>query len=200
MTDRSVIKKVVPRKPEQNRDIRENRRKQIMVIALEMFADKGYSNSSIRSISKKAGISKGLIYNYFSSKEELLGCIVNEGMAEMFNLLDNNKDGELTRDEFIYFIKETFQLMKKDIFFWKLYFSLMMQPSVWKIFEEKFQDIITPYISMMTGYFKQKKVADPETEAVLVGTLLDGIGFNYVFNPDGFPLDKVVDNLIKRFV
>lgn len=199
MTDR-LVKKGMPKNPEQNKAIRENRRKQIMEISLEMFADKGYSNSSISSISRKAHISKGLLYNYFPSKDSLLECILNEGMEEMFESFDLDKDGVLTRDEFIYFIRATFQLMKKDISFWKLYFSLMMQPSVLKLFENKFQDMITPYISMMTDYFRQKKVADPETDAILVGAILDGIGFNYVFNPDGFPLDEVVDNLINKFV
>jgi len=189
-----------PRTSEQFEEIRESRRKQIMDTALELFAEKGYSNTSISLIASTANISKGLLYNYFTSKENLLMSIFKEGMEGMIGLFDQNKDGVLTRKEFIYFINESFNLLTADVHFWKLYFSLMMQPSVVILFEERLNAIITPLIKIMVDYYKQKGVKDPEAQAYLTGALMDGIGFNYVLQPDSYPIEKVKKMVIEIFV
>ena len=189
-----------PRTETQFEEIRENRRKQIMDVALELFADKGYNNTSISRIATEAKISKGLMYNYFKSKDDLLLNIFDDGMTAMFDLFDPDKDGILSRDEFIYFINESFEVMNRDRKFWKLYFSLIMQPSVWVKLEKKYSEIISPLIQMMINYYKAKGSENPEIEAMMVGALLDGIGFNFVFNPDLYPLEKVKEMLIERFV
>lgn len=61
-----------PRTKAQNKEIREQSRQQIIDAAFELFAETGYQKTSIAAISKKAGISKGLIYHYFESKEDVL--------------------------------------------------------------------------------------------------------------------------------
>src|SRR5580704_1281079 len=70
----------MPRKPEQYEEIREKSREKILSAALELFANKGYDATSIDSIAKKAGISKGLIYNYFESKKSILLAIFDDAM------------------------------------------------------------------------------------------------------------------------
>jgi AcrR family transcriptional regulator len=53
----------------------EDRREQIMEAALRVFAEKGYPNTSNKDIAREAGITPGLIYHYFESKEALLKAI-----------------------------------------------------------------------------------------------------------------------------
>jgi AcrR family transcriptional regulator len=50
----------------------EIRREQIIDAALKIFSEKGYDGASIRDIAEEVGVSEGLMYHYFSSKEELL--------------------------------------------------------------------------------------------------------------------------------
>ena len=68
--------------------MRETRREQIMKAALELFAQEGYTNCSISRLASHAGISKGLMYNYFESKEALLIAIIEEGMSDFINYFD----------------------------------------------------------------------------------------------------------------
>lgn len=189
-----------PRTKQQLEKIRHDRKKAIMDTALEVFAEHGYANASISMIAKKAGISKGLMYNYFQSKEALLTSIINQGMDEIFAMFDSDHDGVLTRDEFVYFVEEMFRLITSKRNFYKLYFALMMQHSVSRSFSEKFQEMAQPFMEIMKAYYEKKGVEHPELEAVLVGAIFDGIGFHYMFNPDFFPLDKVKDLIIERFV
>lgn len=189
-----------PRTKKQLEVLRKERKRAIMDIALEVFAENGYENASINMIARKVGISKGLMYNYFESKEELLTSIMFDGLDEMFRTFDPNKDGVLTREEFIFFIDEMFGLMNKRRNFYKLYFGLMMQPTVWKLFENRLNEVIAPFIKIMVDYYSKKGSKNPMLEAVLIGALFDGIGFNFVFNPDLYPLEEVKKLVIERFI
>lgn len=191
---------MAPKTAEQFEDIRESRKLQIMDVALKLFADKGYDSTSISAIASAACISKGLLYNYFSSKEDLLIQITEKGFDEMLRYFDVNQDGELTRDEFIYFINEVFSLMERKLAFYKLYFSLILQPVVWKLFEQKLAETLVPLLQTLSQYYERKGSTDPEAEAVMVGAMLDGIGFNYIFNPELYPLERVKKMIIERFV
>ena len=75
-----------------------------------------------------------------------------------------------------------------------------MQPGVMKLFEERLNEIINPLITMMTAYYKKKGSKNPTAEAFLAGALMDGIGFNYVFNSEHYPIDEVKKIIIERFV
>lgn len=57
-----------PRSNEQLDELREQRKAEILEAALALFARQGFHNTSIEQIRKKAGVSKGLIYNYFEKK------------------------------------------------------------------------------------------------------------------------------------
>ncbi len=47
-----------------------NKRDELILIAFQLFTKKGYEETSISDIMKKAEISKGALYHYFTSKEK----------------------------------------------------------------------------------------------------------------------------------
>ncbi len=53
------------------------KRQQILTVAKELFATKGYSATGIREIAEKAGLSLGNFYNYFKNKEDLFTCLLD---------------------------------------------------------------------------------------------------------------------------
>jgi AcrR family transcriptional regulator len=57
---------------EQLKDIREERKIQIMTGALKIFANNGIKQTKISMIAKEAGVSHGLVYHYFDSKDAVL--------------------------------------------------------------------------------------------------------------------------------
>ena len=58
-----------------------SRKDTILSVALAEFAEKGYNGTSINGLARKAGISIGSLYSYFSSKEDLYLTIVDMGHA-----------------------------------------------------------------------------------------------------------------------
>lgn len=57
---------------------KEARRNKIITRALEIFAQKGFQETTIAEISKASGVSEATVYEYFNSKEELLFAIPEE--------------------------------------------------------------------------------------------------------------------------
>lgn len=54
----------------------EDRREQIAEAAMRVFAEKGFMRATNKDIAREAGITTGLIYHYFDSKEALLKAII----------------------------------------------------------------------------------------------------------------------------
>jgi len=189
-----------PRTQSQLEAIREEKRARILDAALNLFGYEGYHNSSISKIAQQAGISKGLVYNYFESKEEIVQEILNSGIEEMLKILDPNQDGVLDASEIEYFIVEMFGHIEKNEKFWKLYFSISLQPVIYPMFKEKIDELAKPIVDMAVSYFKKCGFEDPEGETLIFGALLDGIGFHYIMDPRNYPLEKVKHIIIERYV
>lgn len=54
----------------------EQRPEEILRAAFDEFAEKGYAETRIDDVAARAGISKGLVYVYFKTKEELLKAVI----------------------------------------------------------------------------------------------------------------------------
>ncbi len=188
-----------PRTSEQYKEIRESKRKLIMKSALKLFARHGFFDTSVNMISNDAGISKGLLYNYFKSKEDLLRSVVFQGANKFLVLFDPDHDGVLTKTELKFFIEETFRTIKEDIQFWKIYFSVLSQPQVLKIVGDKFWEIINPVFKILDNYFERNRFNNPEIETRFFGAIMDGICMNYVIDPDNFPIEEIKKKVIELY-
>lgn len=71
------------RTKEQNQKIKDERKEQIVSAALHLFASKGLVETKIADISKSTGISMGLIYHYYASKEELFTELIANSLDRM---------------------------------------------------------------------------------------------------------------------
>jgi TetR/AcrR family fatty acid metabolism transcriptional regulator len=65
----------------------EERRRLILAAAVRVFARKGYHACRVGEIAEEAGVSHGLLYHYFSSKEEVLETIFRETWSELFGAM-----------------------------------------------------------------------------------------------------------------
>nr|WP_281432416.1 TetR/AcrR family transcriptional regulator [Desulfatitalea alkaliphila] len=66
-----------------NQDLVARRRSQIVDAAVEMFLQKGFHRTTTRQIARAAGISNGLLYEYVSTKEDILYLVCDAIHAEM---------------------------------------------------------------------------------------------------------------------
>jgi AcrR family transcriptional regulator len=186
-----------PRSPEQFEEMRESRREQIMTAALELFARQGYANCSIAQLAQHAGISKGLMYNYFESKEALLVTIIEDGISEILNYFDPNHDGVLTTEELEGFVRKIFSSIRENQQFWILYVNIILQPRVKEFLEGKpFINVMDEFGPMLVKYFTQMGFEDPALEMFTFSALIEGFGVLMVY---AYPGVEVPDELLQSY-
>ena len=56
----------------------DTRKQEILIGALQVFARKGYDKTTISDIAKELGISQGLCYRYYESKEAIYDAALEE--------------------------------------------------------------------------------------------------------------------------
>lgn len=54
----------------------DDRREQLLAVALELFAAHGWAQTTMKDLAGAAGVATGLVYHYFASKEALLLAVV----------------------------------------------------------------------------------------------------------------------------
>jgi AcrR family transcriptional regulator len=83
---------LAPLNDEQLHQIRDERKEQIMEAALKVFARRGIVGTKMSMIATEAGVSHGLLYHYFKSKDELFTMLVQEAMVEAHTEMRNVYD------------------------------------------------------------------------------------------------------------
>ncbi len=181
---------------------------------LELFAEHGFETTSISSVAKAAGIGKGTVYEYFSSKEELISSAFMawlEGMMgeELEELLLTIEDPEERLRKCVQAMMEPFcsdertvkltlamfQMMLKDDKF------LLQNPAVGKIFQvmrKIFVDILLEGVAQ--GVFRPEIARNAEKIAINLFAYLDGIAFHYFLNRNEIELMPQVDFYLEHLI
>ncbi|HKK42818.1 MAG TPA: helix-turn-helix domain-containing protein [Bacteroidales bacterium] len=212
---------MTPRTASQFREIREERKALIIETALELFADEGYHNTTISKIAARAGISKGLLYNYFESKEALLSEVLNKSTEEITMYFDPNKDGYLSEEEFEWFIRKIFDVVREKLTFWRFFYQLLMQKEVRgfmlqynespvnslnQIYTGSGLEFMKKMTDMITAYFMRKKDKnppeyDPVLEMHMFIYTVEGFAMltAYMDEVDPVYYDKTINRIVELY-
>lgn len=57
------------------------RPQELLAAALDLFVERGYASTRLEDVAKRAGVSKGTLYLYFTNKEELFKAVVRENIV-----------------------------------------------------------------------------------------------------------------------
>lgn len=186
-----------PRTQEQFEEMRETRREQIMKAALQLFATEGYSHCSISRLATHAGISKGLMYNYFESKEALLIALIEEGMSDVMQFFDPDNDGLLTTEELAGFVRKVLWSIRENQNFWILYINIIFQPRVKELLAGKpFSSVMDHFGPMMMNYFENQGFENPALEMLTFSALIEGFGVLVVYGESAY---EFPDDLVRSF-
>lgn len=117
---------MAPRKRELNEEMRAEALAKITKAALEVFAENGYHGTTMKQISTATGLSYGLVYHYFPSKEELFRHLVDVAFDMSISTLNKAFDMPGTAWEKI---ENLSSVLVKEAFTGEssLYFIVMLQ-------------------------------------------------------------------------
>jgi len=81
---------------------KEDRPAEITEAALAAFAEKGYAATRVDEVARRAGVSKGLLYLYFKTKEDLFKAVIRSFLSPRIDaLIKNIEETELSAEEFL---------------------------------------------------------------------------------------------------
>jgi AcrR family transcriptional regulator len=81
---------------------KEDRPAEITQAAMETFAEKGYAATRVEDVARRAGVSKGLLYLYFRTKEELFKAVVRSFVSPRLDALsDRIASTDLSAEAFL---------------------------------------------------------------------------------------------------
>jgi len=189
-----------PRTKEQFEQMRTDRKEAIMDAALHVFAEEGYHSASISKVSKAAGVSKGLMYNYFESKEELLKALLHTILHKEGQFVRDLVKRGLTDETFKELIHHTRDLLKEDPKHWKLYFHMAIQPEVLAIILEDHQGDRAELTMQFVTYFEAKYPGDGMRKLHYFNSVFSGVKMNFIMDTVNYPLDDMCELVIEQFV
>lgn len=188
-----------PRTKEQNQEIREQTRKQIIDASFELFANEGYSKTSIASVAKKAKVSKGLIYHYFSSKQDILEAIFDQ-LVDLGDQMTRFPDDFTPSQKIKQIIDQTFAFFEHQSGVGKLMLSLAMQREAFSTLKPKLDLIQKEQMKMFSAVMEDLGFEQPTLQAYELGALMDGILLGRVSLGDDYPLAELKQKILKQYV
>lgn len=126
----------------------------IMDAAITLFGERGYENTSIAALARAAGVGKGTIYSYFSSKSDILLAFSEEELTCLHLELQQKipLDALLEEKLLLIFMYE-FRYITKNKEFGRTLMREMIFPKA--LAREKSQDIEEQFIQLFVLIFKE---------------------------------------------
>lgn len=183
----------------------EERKKQLLRVALDLFIEKGYYGTSTREIARQAGVSSGLLFHYFSNKESIYLELIKIGIQEM--KINTEMAMESPRNYLFQVMKDTFEQLENNPFFAKMFvfmdsvqYTSVNEKEITSLLESA--DVCTQWIPILSegqrrGEFRE---GNPHSLCVAVFGAIQGIAQEKVRIPNT-PLPKVdwlMDMVVSR--
>lgn len=192
-----------PKTDIQNQEIRKKSKQKIIDASIVLFSEAGFSGTPISKIAKEAGVSKGLIYNYFETKEDIVKGIID-------SLMEDSKETEgavmeafakSSPEEIIGLItNQTYDFITQNKQKWRLVTTLAFKMNDFPYIHDLMVKKYAGYIQLFTGLLTQLGYQNPETEAKILAATFDGISMQYLmFNDDEYPLKEIFEGLKNKY-
>ena len=170
-------------------DVSEERKDQILDAASEVFAEKGVYETRMDDIVEKSGLSKGTLYWYFKSKDEIVLNIFERIFSREFEELENMVDSsESAKARLLHFANRASEDVKKMLRLMPLAYEFMgwafrkkFVQDAFKLYINKFMDILVPIIQqgIDAGEFRD---IDPQAAAITPGAIFEGTILLWVYD------------------
>ncbi len=170
----------------------------IKLTALGLFSTQGFAQTSIRKIAKEAGISLGLLYNYFPSKEALLQAIFQQGLADIQASFVLEKV-QNPKKRFANYVRQTFQMIQEKRAFWRLLHSIRMQSSIMTLLQTETELTQSFIIQQLSELLTDLEIPDTPSKALLLFATIDGISNHYLLD-ENYPIMEVGELLIQQYI
>jgi len=179
-------------------DRAEERRQQIMDAALACFARKGYHRTTMDDIVAESGLSKGSLYWYFKSKDDLFISLIKSYFLGMGRGIEAALEQHtIASDKLRAVAKETVNFFLGTEEFFYVFFEFYMQSALNDELNQLFSAILIQYRDVLAGIITEGirsgefKPVDARSLAWATMAVYDGLAFYAMPMPGEVDVDQV---------
>ena len=174
-------------------------RAKLLQAALELFASRGYSATSVDAIADAAGVSVGLLYYHFKSKPAVLQSIFEQSLADVHATFAAAEREPDPRDRLPALLRSAGAIVPRHRHFWAVWYGLRMQREVLITLGPAVMQFAGAIVRTLEGFLRDIGWPEPALEARLLFAQIDGMCQHYVLDPEHYPLDRMIERLIERY-
>jgi AcrR family transcriptional regulator len=181
----------------------------ILEAAAQVFAEQGFHSATTAAVAERAGVSKGLIFNHFKTKDELLKALVEHRLAEQLTFWRNLELKGTPHAQLRQVLDCALAAVVDAPEAHRLYFSLMFQPGgagAVQAAVDTLKPAIMEYYALLERLFREAGSSSPRVDSLAFQFALNGLAQTIVAQPDVirkpkvFPLDALKARIIAAFV
>ncbi len=146
-----------------------DKKQTILLAALELFANEGYDATPTSKIAKKAGVSEGLIFRHFGSKQGLLDALMKEAEARLEKLYAAVMEEQNPKLALRKAIEIPFVFKEEEYDFWRLQYMLGWNK------EYNNPEKKRPFLEKLTMCFSLLRFGNPGREAEVLHYILESV-------------------------
>lgn len=187
------------------KESKEKRIQDIINAAMEIFLEKGYENTTMEAIAKKAGVSKGGLYHHFKSKDMILMFVNHKISENIEKIMDTAMEIPSVKGGLLFYIENYLKYWlehpRETTFLFLSITKMLDNPELL----DYYQQFTGDYIKYLEEAFKMGVESgefiphDAKTSAVTLVAALDGI-ICYMILDEHLKLEEMVKRFEKQFV
>jgi AcrR family transcriptional regulator len=176
-----------------------NKKETIFNVALQLFSNQGFDNTSTSLIAKKAEVSEGLIFRHFTNKEGLLNEILIEGFTKIKPYLDLIISEEDPKNVILLTLELPYKIISQHREFWKLQNNLRLQNDKYR---QDFDQnaFFEPLDTKVRNAFELLKHENPRVETDTFFTFLNGLALFILENDNTENPVELIKNIELKFI
>ncbi|MBB6673310.1 TetR/AcrR family transcriptional regulator [Cohnella nanjingensis] len=192
----------MPRTPKENERLRLMAKEKIRIAAMELFIKQGYHATSIDEVAKHAGISKGLLYNYYKGKEDLLATMVEARIGELVQVMEEAIAIESPTEQLRHIVEGAIDNVYRNPEIFRFYLHLQTQPesdeAVAKYSKLLIDESARQY-NFQCEMFERLGAKEPRKRSLYFSSTLQGIMLMISTYREQFPIEEVKAQIIQDF-
>ncbi len=189
---------------------KKKKRSEIRDAALEIFARKGFENTTVQEIADKANISKGTVYLYFKTKEDILDTASKEILQQLEGEILGASEGLSDPvDKLSALISEALNITPEFEQIFAVHMEIRLFHLRNKAYEKvirhlkatlaKFRGVVSEIIGQGKDQGAFRHDVDAEALAICLLGIVDGIVMQYLHDKSDFSMQDVRDEFLKNF-
>ena len=150
-----------------------DRKQEILQTALEIIADEGYGNLSMRALARASGMKLGALQYHFRTWEDMLRALVDfiAGVLRERLASSNRDSGDLTIREIAVFMLD--ESVDEELFSDKLWPQLWAMQQVEPLVSDLLEDVYAEYLQILERALEARGSQSPRAEALCLMSLLE---------------------------